>query len=255
MMNGGYIWIVSKKNDQLSNYIIERLRDLNTPFLQTDPRRVSDLNLSLIDEKFYIERKLIKGIFLRAGPDSFYNNSFINQDSAFCNSEIGALLLAAVNLESILAINKCDAQLWFDKSTWTVWRNRFLQNDIKVANFKFGESEFEKSTYWLPYNGTVIRESPEYEIRRELGAAVTDVPPSFKFLQIGKEILGNHCNVDVKDLTDFIINQGTFVSELLTDSEGNIISINTLPVIKSKNTLIKVSNLIAKEFYDFMLNR
>jgi hypothetical protein len=254
-MNEGNIWIISAEGDQLSPAVSEKLKNKSIPVLFSYSNKISEVDFFLNSEKLFVNGKLITGILFRARPDSFFSESFVEQDQPFCDSEIGAVLLAALNLPSILAVNKYDARLWFDKSSWALWRSRYLHNQMKVSPFHFGSSELNGSSVWLPYNSFNFRVKPNFEIRKILGAALTRSHPLNKFLVVGKKIFHERSFFQLNDHIELLNEYGIFISEITTDSEGNIITVNTLPAFSDERIIDVSSNLLVYLYYDFLSRR
>ena len=79
-------------------------------------------------------------MLFRVSPELTFSDEFEVSDQPFCDAEIRAIWLAALNLDSVLAVNKYDAMTWFEGSSWPVWRRKVIHVGIPVSKFLFGDA-------------------------------------------------------------------------------------------------------------------
>lgn len=162
---------VSSPADTLAGAIIANLQATGGRPCAVEPAALGDLSLSLLGDTLTIDGKPVAGILFRSFPDTSFSNGFRADDQSFCDSEIGATWLAALQLESVFAVNRYEADIWFDALRWPCWRRRLVEAGIVVSEFAFGDVETEDAYFWHPYAVITAETAPDRATRRVLGSA------------------------------------------------------------------------------------
>jgi hypothetical protein len=170
-------------------------------------------------------------------------------DQPFCDAEIRAIWLAALNLDSILAVNKYDAVAWFEGLNWPVWRRKLIHAGIPVSKFWFGDTTLRTSCVWYPYTSQEARPAPGYHAKRVLGSALTESTLIQKSLIIGKDIVAGKQTRSILSTAELLADAGVCIAEVATDAYDNIVTVNTQPTISDVHIENLVSYQIAEMYH------
>jgi hypothetical protein len=192
-------------------------------------------------------------ILFRAFPDSTFSVGFDAEDQPFCNSEIGAAWLAALNLDSVLAVNRYDATAWFEGLGWPVWRRWLAAAGVPLSPFAFGDAGAEDLDGWHPY-ATGLREAlPPASTRRILGAAFTASLSAATVLAVAGVPPRDEMSAAIREAARVLDACGLRIAEIGADAEGRVLAVNPQPSI-SDEALSPVVRRLA-ELYHAHLHR
>jgi len=219
---------------------------------------LGDKLVRLHADHFFVDNQLIRGIFFRSPPDSFFSRSFVEEDQRFCDAEIRAVWLAALHLKSILAINQYEAEVWFQGACWPIWRHKLInfKDIIPISPYFFGDIDIERdgSWFWHPYANFHPREPPNPIIRQLLGSALVKIHQPQKNIAICGNIIEGKENSTIQSIMLLLKEMGINFSEIITDINNHLVYINTLPRISDEKIVNKAVNIISREFYEHMLS-
>lgn len=243
------ILVINHPEDRLSNSIATILQTQGVRVLQILPGALGSKEISLQGDLFCIESEPIRGILFRVPPQSTFSDDFAASDQSFCDAEIRAILLAALNLESMLAINKYDAMTWFEGIGWPTWRRKLIAAGIPVVEFQFGDSDLNGRHVWYPYASLEARLAPGNHSRKMLGSALTEKNPSQTSLIVGREIITGKQSPSILATAELLTNAGACIAEVATDIDDRVVTINTLPSISDVEINDMVSLKISEIFH------
>jgi hypothetical protein len=247
------ILFVAYDHDALSEAITERLRGTGAAVRRISPPELNDLRVCLEGDLFFADGQRVGGVLFRCRADAHFSRNFTGPDSPFADAEARALWLAALHLESVKAINRHDAVTWFDDSSWTVWRRRFAEAGVSISPFTFGNQPPCDSRFWQPHRGGRLRPEPEPALQRVLGAALTPSKPAETHLLVLGEPLSDEPGTlealpSLHAAGRVLARNGIGLAELTTDDEGNVLSVETVPVVEDPVRLERASDLIAESY-------
>lgn len=243
------ILVINHPEDRLSNSIVTILQTQGIRVLQIVPGALGSKQISLQGDLLCIDGDPVKGILFRVPPQSAFSDDFAINDQSFCDAEIRAVLLAALNLESMLAINKYDATTWFEGIGWPTWRRKLIAAGIPVTEFQFGDSDLNGRHVWYPYASLEAKLAPGHHSRKILGSALTEGTPLQTSLIIGGEILTGKQSPSMLATAEFLTNSGACLAEVATDMDDRVVTINTLPLISDVEVNTIVSLRISEMFH------
>jgi len=249
IMKQSYVAIVGSKTDKLSKKVESTLSFQDTPVMHISPEDLGDLHVSLQGERFNVKGLQVRGILFRASPHSAFCESFVLKDQHFCDAEVRATWLAAFHLDSVLAINKYDAAAWFEGASWPVWRRRLIRTGIPVSSFQIGDVITTGLWFWYPYGSCIPRSAPKRIIRRIMGTALTLRNQKQTCLIVCNEVIAGEANSVVLDTYKLLEENGVCIAEIGTDSEGNIIYVNTQPKVLDSTSAEQAAHLIVGKLH------
>jgi hypothetical protein len=95
---------VSSTADTLAAAITANLKATAVKTCQVEPAALGDLSLSLSSDKLTIDGQPVAGVLFRSFPDTSFSDGFMADDRSFCDAEIGATWLAALQLDSVSGV-------------------------------------------------------------------------------------------------------------------------------------------------------
>jgi len=241
--------VISYPEDKLASSIMAILRTQGIRVLHTLPGALGSRQITLQCNLLRIDGWTISGVLFRVSPESVFNEEFEVKDQAFCDAELRAIWLAAINLDSILAVNKYDAMAWFEGLSWPTWRRKLIQAQIPVAKFFFGDSELDTQCHWYPYASQEPRTAPGYITKRILGSALTESASTQASFMVGKEVIAGRRSDSILATVQFLVDSGIYIAEIVTDIDDNILSINTQPTTAEVHLRNLICGRIAELFH------
>jgi hypothetical protein len=241
--------IVSEFTDTLASAVAVKLQSEGIYVVQTAPYDLGDLRVTLHEDEFIVNDSPVSGILFRSLPNSTLSQGFPIEDRGFCDSELRAVWLAALHLPRILAINRYDAEAWFEAVGWPVWRRKLVEQEIHVSPFVFGGVVQENLRFWHPYTSLLARPVPDNGTVQMLGSALTQSVRQQESLVVCGEVISGEILPVVVDTMNVLEKAGVWIASIATDSDATICSVNTLPTIPESHTLAHAVNLIRDRYY------
>jgi hypothetical protein len=246
------IVVVSDETDPLSTEFATTLRGQGTDMIHVHAGALAGLKVSLQNESFFVNAHLVRGILFRASLDSTFSETFSAEDRSFCDTEVMATWLAALNLDSILAVNRYDAAEWFEGARWPAWRRRLVEADIPVSPFAFGDTPVDASWSWYPYTSTRASRAPGIASRRVLGSAVTQSMQKQVSLAVCNVVIAGEASPTVLDTAKLLDDTGVRIAEIATDHDGRVLLVNTEPQIMETKILEHAKHLLIGAYNEDM---
>ena len=248
------VLLIHYPEDGFSSLVSAKLERRGIRTISIVPGALGSSRLSLQGKAFRVDGVPIAGILFRVAPDAKFSEDFVAGDQSFSDAEVRAVLLAALHLDSILAINRYDPMAWFEGLGWPTWRRRMIAAGVAVSDFKFGSIELHNSPVWHPYAGLQTMPAPGQATARMLGAALTTDVPVHHSLIFGGDSLTGCRSASISAAARMLAKSGIYLAEIVTDQAGNILMVDTLPTISDPAVQIAASDGIV-EIYHAHLHR
>lgn len=246
------IVVVAHPGDCLADAVISHFQSTATPVVKLEPAVLADQVVELQADTFILNDQVIGGILFRCIPNEFFSENFATEEQHFANTELQALWLAAIHLNSVCSVNRLDPVAWFSDSNWMIWYERLMNANIPVAPFVFGSIPPKRSSgsfFWQPHRAVNVRPAPEPIMQRVIGATLTSSLPAQRYLFIGNKVLTDQVPTVVATTQRFLIEKGVILAEIILDQDERVLSINTLPLV---NSPAKVATLLVEIFHDHL---
>jgi hypothetical protein len=248
MMVRPTVLIVTYPGDLLSARVATRIRGAGQSVLYRHPGALAETSVTLRQDEFHVDGAPIGGIFFRAPVEWPMSDGFIEADRSFTDAEWKSVLLAALHLDSVLAINQYPAEAWFENAAWSVWRRKLIGAHVAVAPFSFGDFEVEKGWSWYPYVGASARSPAGPASRRAMGSALTHSVVSEVALAVCQRLIAGHPSEAVVAATDVLAHFGVKVAAIAVDTANRIVVVDTLPAIHDSDTATIAADIISETF-------
>lgn len=200
-----------------------------------------------------LDSQRVSGILFRSTPEIAFSEDFAVADRAFCDAEVRAIWLAAMQLDSVCAINRYDPSAWFEGAGWPVWRQRLIAGGVPVSLFAFGGSVVKAR--WYPYQSYDHQALPGPGAAKIFGAAVTDALPEERALIVDGKILAGELPASAVSTPRVLAESGIRFAEVIADSAGRVLSVDTNPRITDISVASTVSTYLARMFHDYLYCR
>jgi hypothetical protein len=249
------IIIIGNDTDRLADAVTTKLTIRGIWALQIGPGVLGDLSVSLSGDTFRVEGRRVGGVFFRAFPDTGFSLSYDLEDQPFCDAEVGATWLAAMQLDSVLAINRYDATAWFEGLIWPVWRRRLVAAAVPVSRLAIGDVAAGDGWAWYPYCTGLPEALPSLETRRVLGAALTPEPSAEESLTVDGIVAAGATTAGVLAAARALADGGLRIAKIVTDGKGRVLSVNPHPCIVEDEILGRVTDLLVDLYYAHLHRR
>jgi hypothetical protein len=227
----GCVVIIGDESDSLSMMVAHELQQRKVPVTHFLPSSLANRRVRIRHDSFTVDGQPARGVLWRCVPGATFSADFISEDRSFCDAEVRATWLCAMNLSSVLAVNHYDAAAWFEGPGWTIWRRRLLKAGVPVSSFSYGATESPDGWAWFPYNAFHGREAPRSASRRTLGTALSRRTVKQRSLIVCGEVMTGESSSAVVTAVGVLNRAGIQIAEAATDLEGRILTVNTEPNI------------------------
>jgi hypothetical protein len=238
--------------DRLALACADRLRSRDVDVLALRADGLADLRVTLSADRFEIEGRPVGAILWRAPVGASALAEFAPEDRGFVLAEVSATLLAATNHASVLAVNRLDAEAWFEEGQWVLWRRRLQRAGVPVCGVSVGD--LDGGRWWRPYVGGPDRPVPVRAVRRALGTAVVDAPVVGAALFVGDEAIGGAPSTAVRLAGRVLTRQGLALKAISYDDRGTVVSVNPYPEI-ADNGIDSIAQRLARLLHDHLRRR
>jgi len=245
--------IVAERGDLLAALVQNRLEAQGDQVMMVPPGALGGLTVHLADDVFRVEKKRIGGILFRAIPDTTFSDGFEAADRSFCDAEVRALWLAAMHLDPVCALNRYDAAAWFEGPHWPVWRRRLIAGGIPVSPFTF--SGDGSAGWWYPYRSFRPQTPPGPAAGRVLGSATSAAFSAQRTLAVDGEVLSGDGHASALAALRLLTKAGIRLAEVCTDSDGRVLTVDTLPLLADPSLAAEVSDRVAGIYHDHLHRR
>src|SRR5262245_54927082 len=117
--------IVAADDDALAAGVGSALRAARVEVLWVFPDALAATPARLEGRRLWLAGRPVSGLLFRARRDA--------GSGAGCSPDARAVWLAALSLDGVLALNRCDAWAWFDSSSETLWRRVLLAAGVPLS--------------------------------------------------------------------------------------------------------------------------
>jgi hypothetical protein len=215
--------------DLLAQAMTDHLRRRGVEVLAVCGHQLGDLTWSLEAMSLKIERRQVRALLLRDPPSAIAGLGYSPEDHGFVAAELGATVLAATHLPSVLAINRLDADGWFEDGQWPVWHRVLKKAGVKVSRLQVGCSS--SGEVWRPYTGGPARPPPSKVVRRTLGTALADAPVQGSVLFACGDAIGGDPPPAVREAALVLERCGIRLANIWFDTAGSVATVDAFPAV------------------------
>jgi hypothetical protein len=224
---------VCEDDDPLAGALLRVVASRGAVTRRVAPAMLSDLGVCLEKESFLLDGWPVGGVIFRAGNEASLSEGFDPADRAFCDADISATWLAALHLDSVIAINRYDATAWYENSRWPLWRQRLLARGVRVVPMRFGDPEIGETAAWYPHTQLRAQLAPDREARRVFGAPLTTHQPAYRAMVACGEVLGTELSpaarATASATASVLDDYGVRLAAIALDADGAVVHVDTSP--------------------------
>jgi len=250
-----HIVVVARGSDLLAQAASTLLMKHGFQVSFLTPSTLGSISITLREELVFILGKRVDGILFRALPQSLFCQDFAIEDQSFSNTETRAAWLSALNLGSLLAVNRYDARAWFEGIGWSQWRSRLIEAGIPVSPFSIGTAHLASPHFWYPYMSNLSRPAPGNHSRRIFGAAVTPSRQTNVSLMVYGKIVSGAESSTVRACMGLLYNFGISIATVTTDLDDKVLEVDTQPIVSGQDLIQVVAQILCEGFRAHLYRR
>jgi hypothetical protein len=239
-------------SDRLAVVTSAALRSTGVEVVDVPGHQLADAPVSLRRNGFSVHGRPIAGMLLCEPVGTAAPHGFAGPDWSFVLAELGATWLAAANLDGMLAINRLDAEAWYEGGQWPVWQRRLGATPVELSPLRVGASA--AGARWRPYTGGADRPAPAEAVRRALGTALTDEPIAGAALFVCGEPVGPAGPGGLTDAAALLRGSGLELVSIAHDAEGRVATVDPYPAV-AEDIVAPVAARLAGAFHDHLRRR
>jgi hypothetical protein len=243
--------IVADERDALASCVRRELLHRDVRLTVYRPSRLADVPVELTADAFRIGGEDIVGILFRCTSETSLSAGFRDEDRRFGDLEVAATWLAALQLPSVLAINRLDAAAWFEDS-WPLWRSRLRAAGVKLARFQVG-SGGNGEPYWQPYSGSMRSRPFGVRASTALGAAVLERPAQEAWYVADGNVVSPSPPGAVCDAAAYLHSAGIAFAAVGADADGGITSVDVNPRVSDEQIVAHAGRVLGERIQTHML--
>jgi hypothetical protein len=221
--------IVSLEKDAIGAACREALQARGVTVRSIPPALLGEARLALAPSQFRFEGMPVRGLLLRTPPCFPVSARFDSADQAFADSEIGATLLAAASLSSLIAVNRFDATAWFENGRWSVWHQRLEVAGVPVTTFEAGPDPAGDGGWWHPHTTFTAIAPPAPAAMAAFTGLTTTAVAGATYLAVGGNPIDPVAPPTVFRTAAVLEREGLAFAAITVDQDGAIHKINPFP--------------------------
>jgi hypothetical protein len=245
------------QGDKLADGVIAALQRQQIRVIRVAPQQMADQAVLIDGNTFRLQRQPIDGILLRASPEGSYSDGFVPEDRSFSDTETRSMWLAATHLDTVVAVNRYDAEAWFGSVGWVKWRQVLREQNVPVAPFRFGDAGEQSVLYqhWYPYASARAQPAPERVTRRVLGAALAKSTQAEVKLAVCGRVIDGPAAPAAAEAAGILHEHGIHLASIATDSDGQVLTIDTLPAVQKAELIDRAAELLSGFYCEHLCRR
>lgn len=249
----GIFAIVSHSADPLAAALETALRARRLKCIRIHLPLLASTPVELTGESFRVHGEPVAGVLFRGTSDSFFSSEFCEEDQRFSDLEVSATWLAALQLPTLLAVNRLDAAAWFE-NTWALWRRRLQARGVRLSTFRVGGGH-DGGGKWQPYLGRIRRCRLDQSGSAVLGAAVTETPGVTEWYFAAGRVLKPDPPAPLRDAVARLDTSGILFGSVTVDQNGSVITVDTNPVVPDDDVAQRAAEVLCDRIQAHMLSR
>lgn len=242
--------VIAPEDDGIAAGTAAMLVRLGVPTRSYAPSELALLKIELTDRTFKVEGAEVGAIVWRVRPDTPLSDGVEAADRAFSDAETAATWLAAMQLPTILAINRFDAETWYGRAGWLQWRHRLRAAGVPIVPMAFGDGALADDWVWSPYTAQYDCALPEDVARASMGTAARRQGPLEHVVSVCGNILGGVANHDLAAAAALLDACGVRLAAISCDASGRVHHVDPLPVLIDAAMIDQVSRRLGDTIHE-----
>ncbi len=193
-------------------------------------------------------------LFLHARPRALAATGFAAGDDGFAAAEVSSTVVAACHLPGVLAINRLDAEAWFEDAGPHVLAQRLP--DAAATPMTYGAWPPRPGSAWRPYWSLEERRAPAPLVARALGAALAPAGSlGRRWAFACGEPLQPEAPAVAAHAARGLWSEGIGLVELHVDGDGRIGAVDAAPPLAEPAVRERAADRIAEAIGDHLRPR
>lgn len=220
--------VVHDGDDRLARAVTDVLRSKRIEVRELSSGELARAPLELTSSEARLGDRRIRAALMNVGGIGTFADGFVPSDAAFCNAETAAAWLTVLNLDSVVAVNRPDAELWFSSAEWPVWHRRLEAAGVPVVAPEVGDAEQPAGRCWMPWCGG-FASPPTRDVLRCFGAALVDERPAATGLWLDGRRIGGEGGSIAGAAAAILAEHGARLAQIRSAADGSVVSCRGWP--------------------------
>jgi hypothetical protein len=254
MRNNPLLVVVAEPDDLLSDALVEEAKGIVLERLR--PEELGSLPMTADKLVCRLNRRDVNGVIFRVAPTARFAGGYEQEEQAFADSELSAIWLSVLNLGSVWAVNRYDAEMWYDGLRWPVWQRRIARAGIPVSPAFVGASPVTTgSGGWMPYGGQSLEDAFDTDTHAVLASAMSRAKPLARNLTVcGRVIDGEASGISLQ-VAEYLEAIGLRFAEIELDQTGRVFRLNPLPRLSDHAVATMAARCLLEAFNENLCHR
>lgn len=224
------IVIVAQPADTLAARVRDVLHARGADVRWFTPARLGTVPVTLSDRAFVVDGSEVAALLWRVSPDMLTGDGFQDADRNFASSETAATWIAALNLPTISAINRFDAQSWYSGLRTHYWRDRLADAGVDLTPMAVGR--VPDSWQWMPYTTGELSDPPDERAWPVMACASHPPGALTTVITLAGETDVADVPANVTRAANTLHQWGIEVAAIDVDASGRIHRLRVLPAVE-----------------------
>ena len=253
-MAKGIVVVVDDGADAVAAETVRALRARRTPTMSIRAGDLARSPLRLSSGSAALDGHNVAAVLFRADWRSWFAEGFVDEDADFCSAETAAAWLALLDLDTVLAINRSDAELWFSSVEWPVWRGRLERAGVPVTALEVGCVADGQERDWLLWGGGTAR-LPGVNAARCFAAALPLQPASTSTIWLEGRCLDGPSSPVAEAAAAVLAAHGAKLAGIVLAADGTVLSCTCRPALTGERAIAATAQAIVEELDDHLRHR
>ena len=219
--------VIDQRTDQLGKLVVESLRKRKQRTYWISSENLASCRLNVKSTGATCDGQLIGAVLFHCRPGANFGSNFEESDREFSSNEARAVWLSILQIPSVLAVNRLDAEIWYSSAEWAVWRRRLQLAGVPLSDISVGDSEPTPGWSWLPWGGGKYLNAPGPSVRRTFAPALTAGDGFYNSLWCCGQIISGPGGKHIETASEIMASYGMQLGSILTNKKGQVVSCTT----------------------------
>ncbi len=210
------------------------------------PADLAARQVALQDTSCVVDGAPLTAVLWRVSPDMNLADGFTEADRRFATNETAATWIAALQLESIAAVNRFDAQAWYSGLRAQYWCDRLRAAGVRVAPACAGDADVAPHWRWHPYTADGDCDLPGRPARASMATACREPFPLSRHVSLFGTVPPSSAHPNVERAARLLFDWGIGLATIGSDIFGRVHDVRVLPVLDDTPLLAHVAERLTE---------
>jgi len=240
--------VVGVDSDAVAGSLTTGLRGRAWEVIQLPPDSLASTTLHVQGDAAFLAQRPLAAVAFCGFPTWSQNRGFAPEDDAFCGAEARAAWLGVLQLRTVSAINRWDAEVWYSSSEWSVWRRRFVRAGVPLSAVSVGKAHAAPEWTWLPWGGAGFQARPQAGACHALASATLPARGLHRSIWCDGTVLTGDMSPVLMRAGTVLRQYGVRYATLLLDEDERIVTATSSLIAPVEHTTTVAQRFL--ELYD-----